>query len=175
MKTLIVLFISIFLVSSCVPGKMTSEQLAAEKDAIKSMILKLNNGYNSKDIEAATIVFSTSDELMVFGADSAEVIKSISEWGTQVKNDFQLFESVKFGELRNLSIQISNTGDLAAAVYEVPVDMVFGGQSPHVLFRFANTWKRENGEWRIVQWIASMASKGQSSAEIIEQMKEPGK
>ncbi|MHA1372143.1 MAG: nuclear transport factor 2 family protein [Promethearchaeota archaeon] len=174
MKRLIFLLLSIVLIVSCGQQKMTSEQIDMEKKTIESLIAKINNGYESKDIESVTNMFSKSDELIVFGTDSAEVIKSIIEWKTQVKNDFQLIESVKFGDLRNLSIQISTSGDLAAAVYEVPVDMVFAGQSSHVLIRFANTWKKENGEWRIIQWLASIASKGQSSAEILEQMKKSG-
>ena len=149
MKALLFLLIIIPLVASCATVKMTSEQMTdseqmtVNKTAVKSMIIKLNNAYSSKDIETVTGIYSTSAKLMIFGTDSAEVITSFSEWKAQVISDFQLIESIKFGEVRNLSIQISSTCDLAAAVYEVPVDMVYGGQNSHVLFRSANTWIKE--------------------------------
>ena len=172
MKQLIIIMLLISLILGCEPLKMTSEQIAAEKKAIDSIITEFNKGYESKDIESMIKLFSKSDELIGFGTDSAEVTKSIDEWRTQFENDFQLFDSVKIGNLRNLSIQISNGGDLASAVYEAPADMVYDGQSAHIFLRFANTWKKENGEWRIIQLMASSATKGQSSAELIKKMKE---
>ena len=172
MKQLLIIMLLIILILGCEPLKMTSEQIAAEKKTIDSIITEFNKGYESKDIESMIKLFSKSDELIGFGTDSAEVNKSIDEWRTQFENDFQLFDSVKIGNLRNLSIQISNGGDLASAVYEAPADMVSDGQSTTVNLRIANTWKKENGEWRIIQLMASSATKGQSSAELIEKMKE---
>ena len=153
---------------------MTPEQITKEKDAVESQILKLLKGFDTKDIDTMLTLFSTSDELLAFGTDAAEVLRSLSDWEDQLKYDFQLFESAKFGELQNLSIQVSKSGDLAAVLFETPADIVFAGESSHAIWRFSSTLKKEDEKWLIVHLLAAIASEGQSSAEIVEQMKETG-
>lgn len=60
-----------------------------------------------------------------------------------MRNDWQLFESTKFGEPRNLAIQVSDDGKLGSAVYEVPDVSVVDGKSVESLDRFAVTLRNE--------------------------------
>jgi ketosteroid isomerase-like protein len=169
----IIYFIALTLILTCCnQDEMSSEQLASEKNAIEGQIQKLLSGYSAKDVEAVISVFSKSDELIVFGTDAKEIFRSLSEFEDQLNNDFQLFESVKFGVVQNLSIQISKSGDLAVAVFEAPAEMVFDGQINKSFFRSARTWKKENDSWLIVQSLSATASEGRSSAELIEQTEE---
>ena len=169
------LLLVVALLSGCGRQKTTPVDTAKEKQAIESAITKFGKAYESKDLSTMTTLLSTSGELMWFGTDSAEVIKSVAQWETQMKNDWQVFESVKFGEVRNLSIQVASDGQLASAVYEVPLDMTIGGQLSHALFRFGCALKKENGEWRYIQGVAGVATVGQSSAELVAKMKEAKK
>jgi ketosteroid isomerase-like protein len=171
MKRLFLISILFLFLFGCGPQKLTKDQVDFAKNEIQSMITQINGGYNSRDVEKVTNLFSTSNPIVVFGTDSAEVIKSIDVFQNQLKKDFQLFESIKFEELRNLSIQISEIGDMGSAVYEVPVNFIVSGQSTHMLLRFANTWKKENRDWRVIHWLAYAASEGQSSTELVEKTK----
>ena len=67
---------------------MTPEQITKEKDAVESQILKLLKGFDTKDIDTMLTLFSTSDELLAFGTDAAEVLRSLSDWEDQLKYDF---------------------------------------------------------------------------------------
>ena len=86
-----------------------------------------------------------------------------------MKNDFKIYEGVTFGELQNLSIQISGSSDLAVAFIEAPVKMNFGEEQYDLWYRSARTFRKENGTWLIVQSLSSTASLGQSSSELVEQ------
>jgi len=156
----------------CGPKKLTTEDIIKEKEAIKSLISDFWKAYEQKDASAMLKFFSTSPELLWFGTDSTEVINTIDQWETQMKNDWQLFEKVSFGELRNLSILIDDYGELASALYEAGLDMTIEGKQSHALMRGSNVLVKENGEWRFIQGMLAFASVGQSSAELMEKMKE---
>jgi ketosteroid isomerase-like protein len=157
MKRLIIFLLFISLIFSCGLQRMTSNQIDLEKKKIESLIIQMNNGVASKDIEVVSNTISKSDEFIGFGTDSTEAIKSYSEWKELMKNSFPQYESAKFSELRNLSIQISSTGDMASAIYEVQAEYVCADHSSFILYRFANTWRKENGEWKVIHWLASLA------------------
>lgn len=169
MKILSYLFVVTLVLICCNHYEMSPEQLISEKSAIEDQLQKLFSGYSERNAEAVISVFSGSDDLIVFGTDAKEVFRSLSAFEMQLKNDFQLFESVKFGELQNLSIQVSNSGDLAVAVFEAPIEMIFDGQTYQSFFRSTRTFIKENDTWLIVQSLSSTASEGQSSAELVEQ------
>ena len=108
---------------------------------------------------------------MFFGTDSAEVIRTIAQWETSAKNDWDLFQTVKLGELKNVSTILADDGGLGSIVCETPADMTVGGQQMHSLFRSAITVRKENGEWRFVHGVVAVATVGQSSAELVAKMK----
>jgi len=171
MKSLSLLLFAIILIFGCGPQQMTSEKIATEKKAVESQLTKFLDAYVTKDLEAAKSVVSTSSDFLVFGTDSAEVLRNLSDFENQMKNDWQLITSAKHGELKNLSIQLASSGDFASSVCEVPFDLLIGGQSSHALFRFSYTWKKENTEWRFIQGMIAAATVGGSSAELVEKMK----
>src|SRR5207244_11577969 len=92
-----------------------------------------------------------SSNLTSLGSDAAEVVTTRSEWETLMRNDSQLFETTRFGEPRNLAIQISDNGKVGSIVYEVPDISLVEGKSIESLDRFAMTMRKEGDAWRIVQ------------------------
>jgi len=128
-------------------------------------------GYEAKDLAAVTRAYTPSGELLFFGTDSAEIIKSVGQWENQAKNDWELSQRVKFGAMKNVSTLVSGNGELGSIVCELPADMTIGGQQSHALFRYAGTVKKEKGEWRLVHGIVAIATVGQSSAEVVARMK----
>jgi len=163
---------ALILLSGCAPKALSPDQVAQEKEAIKNVIANYHKGYETKDHNVFKNLISSTADFMFFGSDVAEVIKSSAEMDTQKEYDFQLFESAKFGELQHLAIQVSSDGSLASVVYQVPLEMRMGGQTSSSMFRLAFTFRKEDGAWKIVQGMAAFPSTGQSSAELVKQMRE---
>ena len=164
-----------FLASGCGLQKPAQVDIAKEKEAIKSVIASFSQAYQAKDLAGITKLVSSSGEFLFFGTDSAEVMKSKADFEAQMNNDWQVFETAKLGEPRNLAIQVSNDGQLAFAVWETTLDATVGGQASQALVRFADGFKKEDGQWRLIQGVASMATVGQSSAEMVKKMQEAKK
>lgn len=163
------------LVSGCNPQPPAPVDLAKEKDAIKSVIAEFGQAYQSKDLAGVSKLVSSSGEFMYFGTDSAEVMKSKADFEAQMTSDWQVFESAQVGEPRNFAIQVSADGQLAFAVWETTLHVSIGGQASQVPVRFADGFKKEDGQWRLIQGVASAATVGQSSAETMKKMKEAKK
>lgn len=175
MKKMIYLLIVTFFTSGCannsVPGltALTDEEVNTEKVAITEQITSLLKAYEQRDPALSYEIFS-SNELLGFGTDAAEVIKTKDQWEDQITNDLKLIESMNFGSPQNLSIHVSETGDLAASLFEIQAEVVSFGESSNSLIRFSQTWKKEDNTWKIVGFMVAFATEGQSSAEIIEQL-----
>jgi ketosteroid isomerase-like protein len=172
MRNILPFVIALGLLAGCVPKVLTPEQVAQEKEAIKTAVANYHKGYETKDKEIFKNLISNSPDFMFFGTDVAEVIKSSAEMETQKEYDFQLFDSAKFGEMQHLAIQFSSDGSLASAVYQVPIELKTGGETSNATLRFAFTFTKENGSWKIIQGVAAVATTGQSSAELVKQMNE---
>lgn len=161
------------LIWGCGPKQMTVEDTAKEKKAVETVVANFWKAYETKDAEVVNKLISSTTPLAFFGTDSAEVIKGADDWKTQMRNDMKLFDSFKAGEPKNVSTEVSSTGDMAATISELPVDMKMGKQKMHALARFAFTLKKEKDDWRITQGMVAFATKGQSSAEMVAKMKAP--
>jgi SnoaL-like domain len=138
-----------------------------EKTAVAVTLVQFWQAYEQKDLATMSSMLTTASDFVFFGSDAREVITSRREWEDLMKNDWQLFETTKFGIRRHLAIQISDDGTLASAVYEVPDVSLVEGKSVESLDRFAMTVRKENGTWRIVQGMTAVATRGDSSAEIV--------
>jgi ketosteroid isomerase-like protein len=172
MRNILPFVIAASLLAGCAPKGVTPEQVAQEKEAIKTAIANYHKGYETKDAAVFKNLFSNAPDVMFFGTDLAEVLKSSAEVDTLKGYDFQLFESAKFGEIQHLAIQVSSDGSLASALYQVPLEMKMAGQTSTSMFRLAFTFKKEDGSWRIVQGMAAFPTTGQSSAELVKKMHE---
>jgi hypothetical protein len=123
------------------------------------------------DLAAMSGMLTASPDFIFFGSDAAEVIRGRHAWEDLMQNDWQLFEKTKFGDPGYLAIQISDDGNLASAVYEVPDVSLVKGRKVESLDRFAITMRKENGAWRIVQGITAVATAGESSADMVARRK----
>ena len=164
--------IGLVLLAGCAAKVLSPEQAAQEKSAIRTVIANYHKGYETKDHDLFRPLISNSPDMMFFGSDVAEVVKSSAEMETEKDYDFQLFQTAKFGEVQDLAIQVANDGSLASAVYQVPLTMTVDGQTSTAMFRLAFTLRKEAGAWKIVQGMVAFPSTGQSSAELVRQMKE---
>lgn len=171
MKTLLLLFIIAMLVSGCKSEKLTSEQVDSEKDKIRTRIESFLISYAKKDMNTIVSMLSSSKEFNFLGSDVSEINKNKADFQNQLDQDWKLFELVHFGEIRNLSIRISDCGDLAVAVFDAPMTVTVKGNQSKFFFRMSNTFVKENGLWQLVQGLGSIPSVGESSVELIQKLK----
>ncbi len=171
MKTFSLLIIIALLVSGCKSEKLTSEQIGSEKDKIKTRIETFLISYAKKDLNAIISMLSSSKEFNFLGSDVSEINKNKADFQNQLDQDWKLFESVDFGEIRNLSIRISECGDLAVALFDAPMTVTVKGNQSKFFFRMSNTFVKENGLWQLLQGLGSIPSVGESSVELIQKLK----
>jgi ketosteroid isomerase-like protein len=112
------------------------------KGEIAAVLVRFWQAYERKDLATMSGLLTNSSDLTFFGSDAAEVIKTRRDWEDLMRNDWQLFESTKFGEPRNLAIHISDDRKLASAVYEVQDVSIVDGKSVESLDRFAVTMRK---------------------------------
>jgi len=171
MHRLLSFLVVIVLFFSCAPKKLTQGDIAREKKAIESVAVNYCKLVAAKNTDAVLSLFTNSPEFMLLGTDAAEVFKSKAQLKSHLEVDWQLLDVTKVGDLQNVSILISKDDELASMLYEVPWDMNIAGQTMSALVRFAMTMVKENNEWRIIQLLGQMATVGQSSEDMLEQMK----
>jgi len=171
MKTLSILLITMLaLVSGCKSEKLTSDEINAEKDKVKTRIESFLLSYANKDMNKIIAMLSSSKEFHFLGSDVSEINSSVADFQNQLDQDWKFFETVHFGEIRNLSIRISECGDLAVAVFDAPMTVTVKGNQSKFFFRMSNTFVKENNIWQLVQGLASIPSVGESSVELIQKL-----
>ena len=166
MRNLVLLFSAVVLLA-CVMQKKSAKNMEREKSEVAATLVKFWQAYERKNLAAMSGMLTASSDFTFFGSDAAEVTRSRHDWEYLMQKDWQLFETTKFGEPRNLAIQISDDRKLASAVCEVQDVSLIEGR----IDRFAITMRRENGDWRIVQGMTAVVTVGESSAEIVARRK----
>ncbi len=177
MTKLILLLSTLIFLISCATHRRSVEDLERDKAEVFRASVRFWQAYERKDLATMSEMLTTSSDFTFFGSDAAEVVRTRRDWEELMRNDWQLFETTKFGEPRNVAIQISDDGRLASAVYEVPDISLVEGNSIESLDRFAITMRKESETWRIVLGMSAVATQGESTSEIVirKRMKAPKK
>ncbi len=153
----VLLIISALFFLGCGEQKLSQKAIEDIKVEIRTLISEHAEAYETGNIEH--FKNAVSDEIMSFGTTKETVATNTDECVELFQKDFQSMDSapftLKFEEPENLSIQVSETGDLVTAVYDILYEVSFEGEIYPSLFRMAITWKKENGEWKIAQWLAA--------------------
>lgn len=168
MKFSLSLLISILLVISCDSNRLSRDQINAEKDIIRARIESFLISYQNKDLDKILSILSSSKNFFFFGSDLAEINKSKSDFQIQMVQDWKLFDSITFGDIRNADIVVSKSGDFANAIFEVPMKVVISKIPSSFAMRLDLCFLNEDGIWKIKQGLVSIPSVGQSSSELLQ-------
>jgi len=137
-----------------------------DRAEVVATVMRFWQAYERKDLAALSNMLTAADDFIFFGSDAAEVVRTRGKWEELMRNDWQLFETIRFAEPRNIAVQMSADKQLASIVYEVTDFSLVEGKKIESLDRFAMTMRKEAGAWRVVQGMTAVATKGESSAEI---------
>lgn len=155
MKKLILLFgFSLALLVSCVqnrPDELTSEQIAKEKAKVLDVMKAYNKAFQNEKF--SEIIETLSEDVVVFGTDSAEVIRSLSDFKKLIQTQWERYD-IKYGEMVDTWILMDSQGSLASMVFGIPgVVKMPDGTVQNVFFRISRTLKKQNGKWLIASGI----------------------
>ncbi len=156
--TSVLLIILALFFLGCGEQKLSQKEIEDIREEIKTLISEQSEAYETSNVEY--FKNAASNDIIGFGTGEESVYTNLDEWVEAFQWVFQSMDStpynIKFlGGPRHLSIQISETGDMATAIYESLSEVSLEGEIYHRLFRVATTWEKENGEWKIVQWLAA--------------------
>ncbi len=168
MKFFISFLVLTVLFAGCDNNKLTQDQINTEKNVIIARIESFIVSYQKKDLSTILSMLSSSNDFLFFGSDLAEIVKSKADFQNQLIQDWKLFESIQFGDLRNVDILISNSGDFANSIFEVPMKAVISETPSSITIRMDLCFLKEDRVWKIRQALVSIPSVGQSSSELVQ-------
>jgi hypothetical protein len=160
----VAMFIAVCSACSHIPPAAEPEVQRAE---LETNVRALLAAYAAND-QTGVLRFADPQELTVFGSDIAELIRTPGQLRRLMDDDFAVWHFVRFGEIRDLDIRISN--DLATAYFHVPFSV--GGRA-ELIVRFATTWRRRDGGWKLTQAANTVPTVGSSARELADKATPP--
>ncbi len=156
--TSVLLIISVLFFLGCGEQKLSQEEIEDIKGEIRTLISEQGVAFETGNVEY--FKNAASNDIIAFGLTKEAVYTNLDEWVEVFEKTFQYRDSASYNikfpeEPRHLSIQVSETGDMATAIYETLRELSFEGEIYPRLIRMATTYKKENEEWKIVQWVAA--------------------
>ncbi|MFL6548229.1 MAG: nuclear transport factor 2 family protein [Povalibacter sp.] len=136
-------------------NKANSEQLRARAEA-------LLHRYASNDPEGVVALIDSNDFTM-YGSDISEVVHSTDELRALMRNDFLLWGTASFGELKDFDSR--EDGNLATTFFTASFKP---GSFTSLPVRFSMTWRKHDGQWLLTQSSNTVPTVGQSAAELLK-------
>lgn len=172
-KYLLLLIISLLFFSACGPDKpqgLTQDVIMKEKQEVLDVIKKYNTAYANKDF--AGLVDYMSQEVIFFGTDSAEVITSLAEYKDAMEKQWKLYDSMKYGEMVDVFVEMDRNATLASVIYGAPLELTIEDKTIRYFVRVHRTLKKENNQWLIVTGLVGIATTGQSTGDLLQMIEE---
>jgi ketosteroid isomerase-like protein len=120
----------------------------------------------SKGDEAKVMAMVTSRSLHIYGSDAAEAIEGRQAFRAMLADDQKLWGgNASIGPMTHVSGEQS--GSLATLFFDA--DFTLNGNTLPI--RFATVWRKEHGQWMLVQESNVVPTRGQSGAEILKNAK----
>jgi ketosteroid isomerase-like protein len=113
--------------------------------------------------DTAAVMSVVDDGTVAYGSDAAEVFRGKAAISEMLREDALLWRgSATIGEMRDVSVV--EQGDVATIFFNAPFRV--GNREP-VPVRFSIVWRREKGQWRLVQSQSAAVTEGQSAATLL--------
>ena len=155
MKQIFYLILAASLIIGCGDKEQDKQTVKVDLDSARhNIIVAINNfnaAYMKKDWEGIKKLLSGT--VHIFGTDSSAIRNTVADYEKQLQKEWAAYDQEKLGAPNYLYIEMDKDAELANAVYQVMFVSVAGGKSRQVALRFSNTYKKENGEWKLAQMI----------------------
>lgn len=158
----------LFFSCSTSQDQLSTEEMIKEKEAVIAVLNAYNKAYEQKNFPA--MVDYLANDLTFFGSDSAEVIKSLTEFKEQIQKQWADMDTIRYGKMTDIFVLIDPKGKIASVIYGIPMDIWTKDSNIHLFLRVSRTLKKEGGRWVIVSGITSLTRASKSATEILEQL-----
>jgi ketosteroid isomerase-like protein len=110
--------------------------------------------------DTAAVMSVVDEGSVAYGSDAAEIFRGKAGISEMLRQDGLLWRgSASIGEMKDVSVV--EQGDLATIFFNAPFRV--GNREP-VPVRFSMVWRREKGQWLLVQSQSAAVAEGQSAA-----------
>jgi hypothetical protein len=164
------LFIVVFLSACGVDKKDAPVNLEAEKKAVQDVVIQYHKA--AEDLNFAQMEETLAENVIFYGTDSAETIKSRAEFQDKFKQQQQTYK-IKYLNMVDQTILMDDKGTVASIIYGMPIDLTFDGKVYHAFTRNAKNLKKENGKWLICSGIVGLAATGPDYTEFLQKVSGP--
>ena len=129
----------------------------------KAVVDQFNKIFESEDMAAFDRLFAHDADAVSFGTDASERFVGFDALRRSVTTQFASFEGSKLA-VRDEVVTVSRGGDAAWFSEVVDWDTKAGGQPVSLKgCRFTGVLEKRDGEWKVVQFHASMPVQGQAA------------
>jgi ketosteroid isomerase-like protein len=140
-----------------------SSHTEMKADAAKAAVDQFNQLFESEDMAAFDRLFAHDADAVSFGTDAAERFVGFDALRKSVTTQFASFEGSKLA-VRDEVVTVSRGGDVAWFSEVVDWDTKAGGEAVSLKgSRFTGVLEKRDGEWKVVQFHASMPVQGQAA------------
>ncbi|MFW5662923.1 MAG: nuclear transport factor 2 family protein, partial [Bacteroidota bacterium] len=152
----LILIISLVLLSCSRQREyLTPMEIEEEKETVIEVCKKFNEASEEKSF--SKIVETLGHEIMFFGTDSAEVIKSFPEFKQNFIAQWEEYDVLDYGEMRDVAVFMDDDATLASVIFGIPLYVKKTGYENRYYLRVARTLKKEENKWVIVSGIVGIA------------------
>ncbi|WP_269530905.1 nuclear transport factor 2 family protein [Chitinimonas sp. BJYL2] len=117
----------------------------ARSPSVNEAVDNLLGAYSANDADKVVGMLDRGG-FVLFGNDVAAKVSSEAGVRQLMSQDFALWKKAAVGPVQDLDIR--QKGELATAYFHVPVT---AEGKPTAMVRFATTWRRVDGKWRLTQ------------------------
>ncbi|MBM2816856.1 MAG: SnoaL-like protein [Ignavibacteria bacterium] len=158
MHFIYIFLISCFVFSACCPEPkaLTAEEISKEEAAA----MKVCDDYNkaSQQKNWAALVETLAGEVIFFGTDSAEIIKTFAEFKIKMLDQWKRYDKMVYGKMTDASVQMDKNATFASVIFGVPVTLTTPLSNKTYFLRVSRTLKKEKEKWVIVSGIVGVAA-----------------
>jgi hypothetical protein len=123
---------------------------------------RLLDAYAANNPDAVIDVIDR-ERFTLFGSDVSEIVRSETELRSMMRDDFALWRTAAFGEMRDQSVWVDDS--VATQMFHVGLSV--GGRA-EVLIRVTAVWHKRAGTWKLVQSSNTVPTVGSSARELLQ-------
>ena len=167
-----IILIMIIMIAGCspTPKELTQAEIEKEKQAIINTVKQFNTAVEEENF--AKIVPTLAEEVIFFGTDSAEVIKTFADFKSKMMAQWERYDNLEYGAMNDVSIQMDKNATFASFIFGIPVDISKDGNNVHMFLRVMRALKKENNKWVIVSGVVGEVKSGDTLKKLNAQEKE---
>lgn len=152
----IILIVCTTFIWSCQPKPqyLSPLEIQKEKEKVQKVIVEFHRAFEEKNF--GKLVETLADEVIFFGTDSSEIIKTFADFKMAIDKQWQEYDRIDYGDLRDVSIQMDDNATIASIIYGTNALISKGGVEVEYYLRIARILRKKNDRWLIVSGIAGI-------------------